>query len=276
MSFLDMLQLPFMQHALWVALLLSVCCALLSCFLVLKGWALLADAIAHASLLGVAVAHLYGLPMILGAASSGLSCALLTAWLEQRSILRSDTLLGIVFSTLFAAGIVLSEQAQHLNHLLMGHILGISAAQRWQILLVCVVIMLLLAWKWRDLLLFVFDPVQARLSALSIPFLYALLIGMLTALSVVAMQAVGVILVVAMLIAPALSAQLVVKRFSHLLILASCLAALAAVAGVSLAFYWNSSVSATIVLCQAVLFLLMLLWRNIVLHNRILFWAHHE
>ncbi len=269
----EALRYPFMQQALWVALLLALTCALLSCFLVLKGWSLMADAISHALLVGVVIAHALGLPLLLGAFGAGLSCASLTAWLERRSSLKSDSLLGISFATLFALGIAFSSGGQHLVHLLFGNLLGMLPAQRLQILLICLLILLVLALKGRELMLFVFDPVQARLVGLAPARLGALLLVLLTLITVAALQAVGVILVVALLIAPALAAQLLTKRFGLMLLLASLIAVLSTAAGVLLSYRWNSAPGATIVLCQTVAFLLALLLRHIRQHNRTLYWG---
>ncbi|MDO4643064.1 MAG: metal ABC transporter permease [Cardiobacteriaceae bacterium] len=262
----EALQYPFMQQALWVATLIGITCALLSCFLVLKGWALMGDAISHAILPGIVLANSLGLPLITGAFAAGLTCTLATGWFEKRTTLQSDTLLGIVFSTLFAAGLILfqrSNTSQHLTHILFGNLLGMLPSQRWQVLILCLFVLLVLAVKWRDFMLFVFDPVQARLTGMSIPWLHTTLLVMLTLTAIGAMQAVGVVLVVAMLIAPGVSAQLVTRRFSHTLITAVALSVCACCAGVIISFHWDASTGACIVLCQAVGFLLMLLLRSL-------------
>jgi len=179
----DVLQYPFMQQALAIALLLGITCALLSCYIVLKGWALMGDAISHAILPGIVIAVITGLPLVLGAFAAGLTCTLATGWLERRSTLRSDTLLGIIFSTLFAVGIILfqcSGSDQHLTHILFGNLLGMLPAQRWQVIAICAPVLLILAGKWRDYMLFVFDEAQSRLAGLSVPFLHTSLLIMLT------------------------------------------------------------------------------------------------
>lgn len=254
----EALQYPFIQHALTVALILGATCAVLSCFLVLKGWSLMADAIAHAVLPGVWLAYWAGLPIALGAFGAGLSCALGTQYLSERLVLKSDTLLGIVFSGLFALGIFLSASSTHLSHLLFGHLLGINRAQSWQIIVISVGVLIFIGLKWRDLMLFVFDPTQARLSGLAVRRLGLILLILLTLMTVLAMQIVGVILVVAMLIAPALSAQLITKRFSTMIFVAVGLSIIASFFGVLLSVRWNSATGATIVLIQALLFLILL------------------
>ena len=257
----DALQYPFMQQALAIALLLGITCALLSCYIVLKGWALMGDAISHAILPGIVIAAGLGLPLIAGAFAAGLTCTLATGWLERRSTLQSDTLLGITFSTLFAAGILLfqhSDSDQHLTHILFGNLLGMLPAQRWQVITICALVLLILAGKWRDYMLFIFDEAQARLAGLSVPLLHTSLLIMLTLTAIGAMQAVGVVLVVAMLIAPGVSAQLVTTRFHHTLVVAVVLAVVANITGVLISFHLDASTGASIVLCQAAGFFLML------------------
>ena len=141
---LEALQYPFMQQALAVALLLAVTCALLSCYIVHKGWALMGDAISHTVLPGIVIASSLGAPLILGAFAAGLTCTLATGWLEERSTLKSDTLLGITFATLFAAGFLLYQKSgtdQHLTHILFGNLLGMLPAQRWQVIIICALVL---------------------------------------------------------------------------------------------------------------------------------------
>lgn len=265
------LQYPFMQQALIVAIVVAITCALLSCFLVLKGWALMGDAISHAILPGVVVAAVFNIPLIIGAFTAGLICALATGWLERRSVLKSDTLLGIVFSGMFAAGIILFQKIdtdQHLTHILFGNLLGMEPGQRIQVFVICSLILLILAIKWRDFMLFVFDAAQARLSGLPVSWLYTALLAMLALTSVGAIQAVGVVLVVAMLIAPGISAQLVVSRFHHMLVVATILSIVSTCSGVIISFYVDASTGACIVLLQAFGFFSMLLLRYIIRYNK--------
>ena len=241
---LEALQYPFMQQALAIALLLAVTCALLSCYIVHKGWALMGDAISHAVL----------------------TCTLVTGWLEARSTLKSDTLLGITFATLFAAGFLLYQKSgtdQHLTHILFGNLLGMTPGQRWQVIAICAAVLAVLAVKWRDYLLYTFDEAQARLAGLNVPVLRTSLLVMLTLTAIGAMQAVGVILVVAMLIAPGVSAQLVTRRFHHTLIVAVILSVAATCGGVLLSYHLDASTGASIVLCQSAGFVLMLALRAV-------------
>ena len=266
---LEALQYPFMQQALAVALLLAVTCALLSCYIVHKGWALMGDAISHAVLPGIVIASSIGAPLIIGAFAAGLTCTLATGWLEERSTLKSDTLLGITFATLFAAGFLLYQKSgtdQHLTHILFGNLLGMTAAQLWQVVAICAAVLAILAVKWRDYLLYTFDEAQAHLAGMNVPLLRTSLLVMLTLTAIGAMQAVGVVLVVALLIAPGVSAQLVTRRFHHTLAVAVALSVAASISGVLISYHLNASIGASIVLCQAAGFLLMLalrlIWRR--------------
>lgn len=276
MDFWTVWQYPFIQQALWISLILGVTCAVLSCYLVLKGWSLMSDGMAHAMILGVVLANVMGLPFWFGALVAAVFCALGTGFLERHSTLKSDTLLGILFSAMFALGIILFQKfhdGQHLLHVLFGNLLGMYAAQQQLVWVICVAVLGLMLLFGRDLRLFVFDPIHARLSGLSVPFLYTLLLLMLAFTTVAAMQAVGVVLVVSMLIAPGISAQLVTKRFGTMVLVAVVLAVVSNVIGLMLSVKYNVSTSACIVLMQALGFVLMILLRHVQSLHRALFWA---
>ena len=215
------------------------------------------------------IASSIGAPLILGAFAAGLTCTLATGWLEERSTLKSDTLLGITFATLFAAGFLLYQKSgtdQHLTHILFGNLLGMTPGQRWQVIAICAAVLAVLAVKWRDYLLYTFDEAQARLAGMNVTLLRTSLLVMLTLTAIGAMQAVGVVLVVALLIAPGVSAQLVTRRFHHTLAVAVALSVAASISGVLISYHLNASIGASIVLCQAAGFLLMLglrlIWRR--------------
>lgn len=259
--FLEPLQHTFMQQALIMAIVIAIVCALLSCFLVLKGWALLGDAISHAVLPGIVLAALANIPLAIGAFVSALLCTQTCHFLERHSRLKPDAVLGIAFTTLFALGLLLYHslnKGQHLMHILFGNILGIESASRYQVWAIAIIVCLVFALKWRDFQLFIFDEHQARVSGLSIALLHNALLILLALTCVAAMQAVGVVLVVAMLIAPALTAQLICKRFSSLLFCACSSSVLAAISGVIISYHLNAATGACIVLCQTLCFLLAL------------------
>lgn len=259
--FLEPLQYDFMRQALLLSTIIGITCALLSCFIVLKGWALMGDAIAHGILPGVVLAAWLGLPLWAGAFVAGLVCALGSGWLQRHSYLRADTVLGIVFSGLFALGILLYLHiggAQHLTHILFGHLLGVDAQTRTQVLWMTALVLLVLALKGRDFFLLVFDEVQARIAGLPVTFLTLSLLALLSLTVVAALPAVGVVLVVAMLITPGISAQLVARRFRHMLWIACALSLVASTGGIILSYHFDASLAACIVLLQAAGFLAML------------------
>lgn len=251
----------FMQHALIAAVAVSAVCALLSCFVVLKGWSLMGDAVSHAVFPGVVLSAWLGAPIALGAFIAGMMCALSVGFLKQTTRIKEDTLMGVVFAGMFALGVVLFAKIdtdQHLRHILFGNLLGIDIVRLTQTVVVAVAVFILLLLKRRDLLLYCFDESHARVSGLS-PI--ALRYGLLAALSltiVVAMQAVGVILVIAMLISPGITAFLLTKRFGTMLCVAIVCACMTSIAGVVISYHLDSATGATIVLTQAVLFIVAL------------------
>jgi ABC-type Mn2+/Zn2+ transport system permease subunit len=263
MNLLEPFRHAFMTEALLVGALVGAVCAVLSCYLVLKGWSLMGDAVAHAVLPGVVLAHLAGLPLAVGAFASGLFCAGATGWIKTRSRVREDTVLGIVFTGLFAFGLVLFTQVEteaHLSHLLFGNILGIERADRLQTIAVALPTLAVVLLLRRDLLLFCFDPAHARAIGLHTGRLYYLLLALLAATVVASLQAVGIILVVAMLVTPGCTARLLTDRFDAMLLLASGSSVLATLVGVYSSFFLNGSTGACIVLAQAGLFALALVF----------------
>lgn len=257
---------PFMQHALIGAVAVSSVCAVLSCFVVLKGWSLMGDAISHGVFPGVVIASWLGLPLALGAFVAGLLCAVSIGFLKENTRIKEDTLMGVVFAGMFAFGLVAftkMDTSEHLKHILFGNLLGIARPMLWQTLAISLVVLTVVLLKRKDFLLYAFDPSQARVAGLSTKKLHYGLLVLLSATIVVAMQAVGVILVVAMLISPGITAFLLTKRFSTMLVLAMISSVISSVAGVFLSFYLDSATGATIVLCQAVLFGLALVWHKL-------------
>lgn len=179
----------FMQNALMAALSISVVCAILSCYVVLKGWSLMGDAISHAVFPGVVVAVLLGIPIALGAFVAGLFCAMSVGYLKNHTRLKEDTLMGVVFAGMFAVGLVIFtklDTSQHLKHILFGNLLGISQEMLWQTLLICALILVVMLIKKQDLLLYCFDPSHARVSGLSLNFLHYGLLILLSATIVMA------------------------------------------------------------------------------------------
>lgn len=252
----------FMRTALLMAVMVSTVCAVFSCFLVLRGWSLMGDAVAHAVLPGIVIAYWAGLPLSFGAFGSGLLCAVGSGYIRSRSRVKEDTVLGVVFTGLFGLGLVLFtkvESDQHLNHILFGNLLGIPRAELLRTWITGLVTLGLILLRHRDLLLFCFDPGQARCLGLSPTRLNLLLLALLSLTIVTALQAVGVILVVAMLVTPGCLGFLMADRFPRMLAFAVGSAVLAGVGGTYVSFFLNGSTGACIVSVQAALFVAALL-----------------
>ncbi|KLE49804.1 metal ABC transporter permease [Klebsiella aerogenes] len=256
---LEPLQFPFMVNAMLVATIVAVPCALLSVFLVLKGWALMGDAMSHAVFPGVVVAYIIGIPFAIGAFIAGLFCAVATGFLDDNSRIKRDTIMGIVFSGMFGAGLVLYVAIQsevHLDHILFGDMLGISASDIGQTAVIALAIALIIGLKWRDFLLHAFDPYQAKASGLRCGLLHYGLLCMIALTIVATLKSVGIILSISLLIAPGAIALLLTRRFVSALLLATVIAVGCSLAGVWLSFYLDSAPAPTIVVLFTALFVL--------------------
>jgi manganese/iron transport system permease protein len=263
-ALLEPFQYPFMRDALFVGTLVAAMCAVLSCFLILKGWSLMGDAISHAVLPGIVLAYIAGLPLTIGSFAAGLTCATGIGFIKQNSRIKEDTVMGVVFTGLFAFGLVLFSKTpsdMHLDHILVGSIHGISREQVWETIGLGGLILAITLVLRRDLLLICFDPGQARVLALPERFLNYLLLSLLSLAIVVSMQAVGIILVVAMLVTPGSIAHLWTDRFDRMLLIAVTAAVCSTAVGIWLSFkIAGSSTSGWIVLVQAAVFLASLLF----------------
>lgn len=260
---IEPLSYTFMVRALAVTVIAAILCAVLSCWLVLIGWSLMGDAVSHAVLPGVVIAYILGAPFALGAIVFGLLAVALIGGLRDTSRVKEDAAIGIVFTTLFAIGLVLiSITPSHLdlNHILFGNLLGVSAGDLWQVLILGVVTFAILILKRKDFTLYAFDPTHAHALGMNPRLIGAVLLGLLAMTAVVALQAVGVILVVAMLIIPGATAYLVTDRFSRMLIYAPLMAAGAGIVGVYVSYYLDASTGGMVVLSQGVLFGLVYLF----------------
>ncbi|NTG47750.1 metal ABC transporter permease [Agrobacterium rhizogenes] len=250
-------QFDFMVNALIISVLIAVPTALLSCFLVLKGWALMGDAMSHAVFPGVVIAYIVGFPLAVGAFAAGMVCALATGFLKDNSRIKQDTAMGIVFSGMFGFGLVLYVKIQsevHLDHILFGDMLGIGWQDIMETAAVAVLAAAVIAVKWRDLLLHAFDPAQARAVGLRVNLLHYGLLCLLSLTIVATLQSVGIILAISLLIAPGAIAYLLARRFSVMLVLSVVIAVTAAFSGVYLSFFIDSAPAPTIVLLLAITF----------------------
>ena len=255
-------QFGFMQNAFLAAALLAPPTAMLSCFLVLKGWSLMGDAISHAVLPGVVVAYILGLPLIVGAFVAGMTCALATGFLKDNCRVKQDTVMGVVFAGMFGFGMVLYTKVEtnvHLDHILFGNMLGVGGADLWTAGSVSLGVTLLLALKWKDVLLHAFDPVQARTVGLPVRLIHYGLLAVISLTIVATLKAVGLILTIALLIAPGAIAFLLSRHFKAMMAVAVAVNVFAMTAGVYLSFWFDSAPAPTIVLMLTTIFVLAFL-----------------
>jgi manganese transport system permease protein len=254
---------PFMVRAIGVALAASVVCAVLSCWLVLIGWSLMGDAVSHAVLPGVVLAYIVGAPFALGAVVFGGLGVALIGLLRNTSRVKEDAAIGIVFTSLFASGLVLisvTPSQTDLNHIVFGNLLGVSWVDLMQVITLAAITLGILLVKRRDFTLYAFDPTHAHAIGLNPRRLGATLLGLLALTAVVALQAVGIILVVAMLIIPGATAYLLTDRFSRMLVIAPATSATCAVIGLYLSYYLDVASGGLVVVTQGIVFALVYLF----------------
>ena len=259
---LEPLSHAFMVKALLVSALVGGVCGLLSCYMTLKGWALMGDAVSHAVMPGVVVAYALGLPFSLGAFVFGVGSVAAIGFVKQKSRIKEDTVIGLVFTGFFALGLVLVSKVRSnidLTHILFGNVLGISSSDIQQTLLISALVVGLLLVFRRDLLLFCFDPTHARSIGINTGVLHYMLLSVLSLTAVAGLQTVGVILVVAMLVTPGATAYLLTDRFDRMTFLAIASSVLSSVIGVYVSYWSDSSTAGCIVLAQTALFLLAFL-----------------
>lgn len=250
-------QFEFMRSAFLIALIVSVPTALLSCFLVLKGWALMGDAVSHAVLPGIVLAYILGLPLILGAFGAGMLTAVATGFLTENSRVKQDTVMGVVFSGMFGLGIVLYTAITsdvHLDHILFGNMLGVQQGDLWTAGLISAVVTVALVLKWKDLMLHAFDPAQARASGLRVGLLHYGLLTILSLTIVATLTATGLILAVGLLIAPGAIAFLLARSFGRMLAVAVAVCMAAMLAGVYASFFLDSAPAPTVILILTAIF----------------------
>ncbi len=251
-------QFPFMQQAFVIAVLVAAPMGLLSSFLVLKGWSLMGDAISHAVLPGVVLAYIAGIPLAIGAFGAGMACALAVGFLKENSRVKEDTVMGVVFSGMFGAGIVMFsmiESELHLTHILFGDILGVTWRDVAETGIIALIALAFVGLLRRDLLLHAFDPQHARAIGLPVRLYHYGLLAVLSLTIVGALKAVGIVLAIAMLIAPGATAFLLTRRFDAMLAVALSVAVGCAFMGVYLSFFIDSAPAPTIVVLMTIVFL---------------------
>lgn len=258
---LQPMEMVFMQRALAIGVVVAVVCAVLSCFMTLKGWALMGDAVSHAVLPGVVIAYALGLPFALGAFVFGVGSVGVIGTIKQHTRVKEDTVIGLVFTGFFALGLVLISKIRSsvdLTHILFGNLLGITDADLVQTLVISAVCLLVLLLLRRDLLLFCFDPSHARTIGLNTGVLHYLLLTLVSLTAVAGLQTVGIILVVAMLVTPGATAYLLSDRFDRMTWLAVLSAVSATVLGIYASYWFDASTAGCIVVVQTLQFLLVM------------------
>ena len=267
----EILTLPFkfafMQNAFLISVIVAVPAALLSCFLVMKGWALMGDAVSHAVLPGIVVAYIIGIPLIIGAFAAGMTCALATGYLSANSRVKQDTVMGVVFSGMFGLGIVLYvsvETSAHLDHILFGNMLGVETHELWTSGIISLGVGVILTLKWKDWLLHSFDPAQARASGLWVNWLHYGLLAALSLTIVATLSAAGLILAIGLLIAPGAIAFLTVRKFSTMLWVSVIVCMASMMLGTYASFFLDSAPAPTIILIMTALFIVAFIRRQII------------
>ena len=253
----------YMTNAIWVSALVGGLCAFLSAYLMLKGWSLMGDALAHSVVPGVALAYLLALPYAVGAFFAGMLATLSMAIVKSTTKLREDAVIGLVFTTFFALGLLIASvnpTAVDIQTIVLGNILAISGEDTFQVVIISSVCFLVLGLKWKDLAALFFDEVHARSIGLSVNLLKILFFTLLSAAAVAALQTVGAILVIGMLITPGATAYLLTDRFGKLVVLSVLLGAGTSGLGAYASYFLDVSPGGLIVSLQTVLFLLAFLF----------------
>ena len=248
----------FMQQAFAIVLLVAVPTSILSCFLVLKGWSLMGDAISHSVLPGVILAYILGIPLAIGAFAAGMVCAIATGFISENSRLKEDTVMGVVFSSMFGVGLVMMTKIDsnvHLDHILFGDVLGISWRDVVESGIITLLVVTFMLIKGKDLLVFVFDRQHTKVIGLPVTALHYGLLAMLSLTIVGALKAVGMILVIAMLIAPGAIAHLLTTKFQSMVMVSVAISLCCSFLGVYLSFFIDSAPAPTIIMLMSTTFI---------------------
>ena len=259
-EFIDgLLNFHFLQNALITALVIGIVGGAVGCFIILRGMSLMGDAISHAVLPGVAISFILGINFFIGAIIFGLLASTMITYIKSNSIIKSDTAIGITFSSFLALGIILigvANSSTDLFHILFGNILAVQDMDMWITIIVSLLVLATITIFFRPLLLTTFDPTLAKSIGVKVTFYHYLLMVILTLVAVTAMQSVGTILIVALLITPAATAYLYANSLKTMILLSSGLGALASVLGLFIGYSFNIAAGSSIVLTSALLFLI--------------------
>lgn len=248
----------YMLRAIWISALVGGVCAFLSCFLILKGWSLMGDALSHSVVPGVALAYMWGFPFAIGAFFAGGLAALGMALVRARSPLREDAVIGVVFTSFFAFGLLivsLHPTSVNVQRIILGNILAIPPDDVFQVVIICVVAFIVLLAIWRDLLATFFDERHARSIGLNTTALKVMFFTLLSAATVAALQTVGAVLVIAMVVTPGATAYLLTDRFGVMVSIAVALGAVTGAVGAYASFFLDGATGGLIVVFQTLVFL---------------------
>lgn len=261
--FVEPLQHEFMVKAILVSALVGLVCSALSCYMTLKGWALMGDAVSHAVMPGVVIAYVLNIPLAVGAFVFGVGSVIAIGFIKAKTRVKEDTVIGLVFTGFFAFGLVLISKVRSsidLTHILFGNVLGISDADITQTVIISVVTLVTLAILRKDLVLFCFDSTHARSIGLNITFLYYVLLSLLSLTAVAGLQTVGIILVVAMLVTPGATAYLLSDNFDRMTLIAIATGVFSSVMGTYISYHIDASTGGCIVVLQTLLFVLAMVF----------------
>jgi manganese transport system permease protein len=261
--FVAPLQHEFMVKAILVSGLVGIVCAALSCYMTLKGWALMGDAVSHAVMPGVVIAYILNIPLAIGAFAFGVGSVVAIGYVKAKTRIKEDTVIGLVFTGFFALGLVLISKVKSeidLTHILFGNVLGISDADILQTVIISVITLGTLAVLRKDLILFCFDSTHARSIGLNTTFLYYVLLSLLSLTAVAGLQTVGIILVVAMLVTPGATAYLLSDNFDHMTLIAMASGVFSSVIGTYISYHIDGSTGGCIVVVQTLLFMFAMLF----------------
>jgi manganese/iron transport system permease protein len=265
-AILDPMAFPFFVRALAASLVVGLVCAVVGSFMVLRGLAFMGDALSHSAFPGVVAAYLLKGPFYLGAAIAAVGTALAIGWVTRHGRLRGDTAIGVLFAGMFALGIFLFSRIPNyvgdLFGFLFGEILGIGPEDLVALVALAIVVLALVALLWKELLFSTFDPLGAAAAGLPVGRLDYLFLALIALTIVVSLQAVGIILVVAMLVTPAAIGQLFASSFRQLVIAAVAVGTVAPVVGLYLSYWLDSAAGATIVLVETAVFVVALVARR--------------
>ena len=246
-----------MQNALVTAIVIGIVSGAVGCFIILRGMSLMGDAISHAVLPGVALSFILGINFFVGAIVFGLFASMIITFIRGNSIIKGDTAIGITFSSFLALGVILiglARSSTDLFHILFGNILAVQDSDKWITIWVSLAVLIVIILFFKELLITSFDPQMAKAMGMKVNFYHYLLMILLTLVSVTAMQSVGTILIVAMLITPAATAYLYVNSLKSMILLSSTLGAVTSVLGLFLGTSFNVAAGSSIVLTSAVIF----------------------